>query len=185
MPKLEREPNALPKQLAEFLKGREYACVTETTDQGTVLVIKAPARDIQSARGRVPIRVVHELFNHPSAPVIRMTVRIYDQPQHPLALETFINIEDPQQRADYEGLATQDTIYMLFYDENLSRRLSKQVNNVAKDEIKHVLSQADSLFTAIPKERFDFDRADVLVFSYSPWAGGYAGLGQLTKHVIV
>lgn len=92
-----------------------------------------------------------------------MTVRIYDQPQHPLALETFINVEDPQQRADYEGLSKQDTIYMLFYDETLSHRLVKQVANIAKDEMKLVLNQADTLLAAIPKERFDFDKAKAAV----------------------
>jgi hypothetical protein len=67
-------------------------------------VVKAPNREIQSVRGRVPIRVIHELFNHPAAPVIRITVRIYDQPQNPLALETFINVENPQQRSDYAAI---------------------------------------------------------------------------------
>lgn len=45
MPRVEREPNALPKELADFLKERPYACVTQATDQGTVLVIKARYRD--------------------------------------------------------------------------------------------------------------------------------------------
>jgi hypothetical protein len=159
----EREPNALPKELADFLKERPFACITQATDQGTVLVVKAPNREIQRIRGRVPIRVVHELFSHPAAPVIRMTVRIYDQPQHPLALETFFNVEDPQQRADYESLAKQNTIYLLFYDETLRHRLSKGVNNIAKDEINQMLSQADSLFATIPNERFDFDKAKAAV----------------------
>lgn len=163
MPRQEREPNALPKELADFLKDRPYACVTQATDQGTVLVVKAPLSDIQSTRGRVPIHVRHELFNHPAAPVIRMTVRIYDQPQRPMAMETFINVEDPQQRADYEGLSKQETIYMLFYDEALRHRLSKGVNNSAREEITHILGQADQLLTTIPKERFDFDRAKAAV----------------------
>jgi hypothetical protein len=163
MPGPEREPNALPKELADFLKERPFACITQATDQGTVLVVKAPNREIQSIRGRVPIRVVHELFSHPAAPVIRMTVRIYDQARNPLALETFINVEDPQQRSDYAALAQQDTIYMLFYDETLRHRLSKGVNNVAREDISQVLDQADRLFASIPKERFDFDKAKAQV----------------------
>lgn len=159
MPRQEREPNVLPKELADFLKDRPYACVTENTDKGTVLVIKAPYRDIQSARGNVPIRVKHELFDHPSAPVIRMTTTIYDQPQRPLAMETFINIEDPEQRSDYEGLAKQQTLHMFFYDETLKHRLTKGVNNAARDEIPYILTQADKLLSTIPKSRFDFDKA--------------------------
>jgi hypothetical protein len=163
MPRPEREPNALPKELADFLKDRPFACITQATDQGTVLVVKVPNREIQSARGRVPIHVAHELFNHPAAPVIRITVRIYDQPQNPLALETFINVEDSQQRSDYAALSNQETLDMLFYDEVLRHRLTKRVNNVAKEDITQVLEQADRLFESIPKERFDFDRAKAAV----------------------
>lgn len=159
MPGPEGEPNALPKELADFLKERPFACVTQATDQGTVLVVKAPNREIQSLRGRVPIHVSHELFNHPAAPVIRITVRIFDQPRNPLALETFINVEDSQQRSDYAGLSNQATLDMLFYDEILRHRLTKRVSNVSKEDINQVLEQADRLFAAIPKERFDFDRA--------------------------
>ena len=163
MPRPEREPNALPKELADFLRDRPFACITQATDQGTVLVVKVPNREIQSARGRVPIHVAHELFNHPAAPVIRITVRIYDQPQNPLALETFINVEDSQQRSDYAALSNQETLDMLFYDEVLRHRLTKRVNNVAKEDITQVLEQADRLFESIPKERFDFDRAKAAV----------------------
>jgi hypothetical protein len=37
------------------------------------------------------------------------------------------------------------------------------VNNIAKDEINQMLSQADSLFATIPNERFDFDKAKAAV----------------------
>jgi len=88
-----------------------------------------------------------------------MTVRIYDQPQSPLALETFINVEDKEQRADYAGLAKQKTLHMLFYDEALNHRLTKGVHNGARGEITYILGQADKLLPTIPKDRFDFDRA--------------------------
>src|SRR5215204_5452132 len=83
------EPSPLPQELAEFLH-----------DQDTVFVIKLPTQDIESARGRVPIHLRHELYAHPNAPGIRTTLRIYDQPEAPLALETFTNIEDEYQRSD-------------------------------------------------------------------------------------
>jgi len=160
MPRQEREPSRLPKELADFLKNQPpYACVTERTNLGTVLVIKAPNRDIQSARSRVPIHVEHQLFDHPSAPVIRMTITIYDQPKQPLAMETFINVEDERQRADYAALAKQRTLHMLFYDETLNYRLTKGVGNGARNKIVHILTQAHQLLSDIPKSRFDFDRA--------------------------
>src|SRR6266487_3780223 len=91
------EPSPLPPELAEFLRDRDVACLMQGTDQGTAFVIKLPAHDIDTARGRVPIRLRHELYAHPTAPVIRTTLHIYDRPQAPLALETFTNIEDEDQ----------------------------------------------------------------------------------------
>jgi hypothetical protein len=60
-------------------------------------------------------------------------------------------------------LANQETFDMLFYDEDLSHRLTKRVNNIAKEDINQVLVQPDKLFSAIPKERFDFDKAKAVV----------------------
>src|SRR6266496_4288409 len=84
-------PNQLPPELAIFLRQHQYAALLHATDLGTVLVVKAPDHDIQSVRGRVPIATRHELHSHPASPVIRMVTRIYDQPQQPLAFETFVN----------------------------------------------------------------------------------------------
>ena len=84
-------PNELPPELAAFLKDQRYACLTHATDQGTVLVLKAPRSEIDSVRGTVPIQLRHELHRHPAAPVIRMVVTIYDQPARPLAFDTFIS----------------------------------------------------------------------------------------------
>src|SRR5437868_111277 len=102
-----KSPLLLPPDLLEFLQDRDFACLTHPTDRGTCLVIIAPGADIQSAVGPVPIAFLHELYEHPTAPVIRMLTTIYDQPEHPLRLEAFINVEDPQQRADYDALSRQ------------------------------------------------------------------------------
>src|SRR6184192_4178337 len=91
-------PNALPPELAEFLSGQRYAALLHSTDRGTALVVKAPRREIISVQGPVPISFNHELYAHPASPVIRIVTRIYDQPDRPLALETFVNVEDADQR---------------------------------------------------------------------------------------
>lgn len=122
-------PSPLPPELAAFIRGREYACLLHATDHGTVLVVKLTSRDIATVRGKVLIQVNHELYDLPAAPVIRITTKIYDQPRRPLALETFINIGDPFQRADYESLASQQELMMLLYDERVRHRLTKAVGN--------------------------------------------------------
>src|SRR5215211_5074862 len=121
------EPTPLPPELAVFLRDQNIACLMQGTNQGTVFVIKLPTPDIESARGRVPIQLRHELYAHPNAPVIRTTLHIYDQPEAPLALETFTNIKDENQRSDFAALAQQEAFFLLFYDEQLAHTLTKVV----------------------------------------------------------
>ena len=156
-------PFELPPELADFLRDKPYACVPQATDRGTVLVVKAPAADIEGLQGPVPILQRHELYAHPAAPVIRSVTTIYDQPERPLRLEAFVNVADAQQRADFAALATQEALYLLFYDEQLAHRLSKRIVAVHADDISAVLDQADRLRAAIPHGRLDFDRAKAAV----------------------
>lgn len=141
------------------MKDRPFVCLMQGTDQGTVFVVKMPTHEILCARGRVPIHFRHELYEHPSAPVIRTVVRIYDQPQRPLAFEAFTNIEDQTQRAEFAALAAQETVLMLFYDEALHHRLAKQVSYGQNAAIPEILRQAEQILARIPQGQFDFDKA--------------------------
>src|SRR5947207_7437498 len=102
------EPSPLPPELAEFLRSQAIACLMQGTDQGTAFVIKLPSQDIESARGTVPIHMRHELYAHAAAPVIRTILVIYDQPGTPLALETYTNIQDEDQRSNFATLSQQE-----------------------------------------------------------------------------
>ena len=155
----------LPGDLATFLAGEEYAMVTTASDQGTVFVVKASERDIAAMAERVPMRVSHSLHQHDLAPVIRTVVRIYDDPERPLALESFINVEDEQQWAEYASLAEQDEFHFLFYDQALQHRLTKQTRNTAGRQMSNILNWADRLKAAIPNELYDFDAAEAAVMA--------------------
>ncbi len=156
-------PTSLPPDLAEFLKSQHYACLMHPTDHGVVLVVKIPGIDIESARGTVPIHFQHELYEHPAAPVIRIVTTIYDQPRSPLRLETFANVEDPQQRSDYAALADQSRLFMLFFDEGLRHRLSKAVGGLDNQTMLQVLQEADRFRAAILESDYDFDLAKAMV----------------------
>ncbi len=158
-------PSALPGELAQFLAGREFVCLTNPSDKGTVLVVKIPGADIDSLRGPVPISFRHELYECPGAPVIRMVTIIYDEPERPLKLETFINVGDAQQRDEYENLCRQDRVMMLFYDEGLTHRLTKAVAGYEQETMDAVLRQADRMLAAIPRDELDFDRAKAAVMA--------------------
>ncbi len=161
-------PIALPDDLAQFLRtAPEFACVTEATSLGTAYVVKAPAHDIQSLRGRVPIHIQHSLHQHPQAPVIRTVISLYDRPEAPLRLETFINVAAADQRADFARLADQEELWMLFYDERLQHRLTKRVPQPNRAGIAEVLTAADAIAAAIPPEQYDFDIAKQAVMRHT------------------
>jgi hypothetical protein len=126
-----------------------------------------PGTDIESARGTVPIRVQHELYDCPSAPVIRMVLTIYDQPDRPLAVETFINVQDPEQRTDYATLAEQAETYLLFYDEALVHRLTKGMSDLDGAAMRRVLERADALHKAIPDDQYSFEIAKAWVMAHT------------------
>lgn len=159
----EREPRhsgpLLPPELAAAIKDEPYACLTASTDLGTVFVIKAPGHEIRSVRGRVPILLRHELYDTPTAPVIRMALRIYDQPAAPLAMESFVNIRDPSQREEYAALGEQEQIYLLFYDEQLQHRLNKGIHHDDRAVVPQILATAEQLAAGIPGDLYDFDAA--------------------------
>src|SRR4051794_27139859 len=92
-----------------------------------------------------------------------MLTTIYDQPQTPLALETFVNITDEQQRMDYAALASQQAIALLFYDESLTHQLTKMVPLSTPEDSALVLQAAEQALQTIPPEQRDFDAAKAAV----------------------
>jgi hypothetical protein len=152
-------PEELPAELAEALSGAEHACLTVASERGTLFVIKAPTADIAAVRGAIPVELRHQLYRHPAAPVICMLLRLYDDPAAPLALETFINVADPAQRADYARLASQLTLELRFYDEILQPRLAKQITHSSAPQVPAILSVAEELRRHIPLDLYNFEEA--------------------------
>lgn len=126
-------------------------------------MIKAPGDEIEGLRGPLPVLFRQELYRHPSAPVIRLLLRLYDRPHDPapssLAFESFVNIDDEGQRHDYDGLRQQDLVDLHFYDEVLQHRLTKIIPNSLRTDVPLVLGTALRLRARIMNDRFDFDRA--------------------------
>lgn len=160
-------PTPLPRELRTFLREQRLVCLPHATDQGTLFIVKAPTPEIDSVRGLVPVALHHELYEFPTAPVIRMVTTIYDRPERPLRLESFTNVGAPDQRATYAGLATQEQTHFLFYDERLHHRLTKQVGGLDRDRIAAVLQKAVELYEAIPEAQYNFDVAKAWVLAHT------------------
>lgn len=137
----------------------------QATNEGTAFVIKLPGVEIESVRGTVPVGLTHELYAHPNAPVIRTLLRIYDQPDSHLALETYTNIADDEQRSCFAALGSQERFTLLFYDEQLAHQLTKTVGQNSPSDSAAVLDRAERVRSDIPQEQYDFDVAkqDVMV----------------------
>jgi hypothetical protein len=105
------------------------------------------------------VKLAHDLYEHPSAPVIRTVVKIYDQPEHPLALETFINVDEPDQWQDFAAPAEQEELLLLLYDETLSHRLTKRVRYTGGAQMRNTLNWADRVRAGLPDDRYVLDAA--------------------------
>ena len=161
--------STLPPDLAAFLRTQTRACLLLGTDRGSSFVLKTPASDLDGLRGPLPILLRHELYRHRSSPVIRLLLRFYDQPQgqppSSLAFESFVNVDDEEQRRDYGELARQDLIPLHFYDDALQHRLAKTVRNSLRPSIPQLLLTALSLRARIPNDQLDFDQAKAEVIA--------------------
>jgi hypothetical protein len=156
---------ALPPQLQEFLRTQEYACLLHGSNRGTLFLLKAPAHELTTLNGPTPVRVSHELYSKPTAPVIRTLLRWYDRPDSTIAFEAFTNVADPEQREDYRHLARQSTLTVLGYDELLRVAVQKMVANHQQREIAQIADLADKLRGLIPEDEYDFDLAKARVMA--------------------
>lgn len=162
-PWVPRTPVPLPPELAAFLRDQDLVALLNGSDHGTVLIVKAPGATIDGLPARVPIDLQHELYACPTAPVIRLLLTIADHPARPLRFESFINVADPGQHADYAALSQQAELLLLCYDEHLHHRRSKRVPLGAPGLVAGVLARALQLAHAIPSTHYDFDRAKASV----------------------
>lgn len=159
--------NELPAEPAGVLREQPYtAALLRITNLGTVLLARALRHEIDSIRGRVPIGFQHELHDHPASPVIRMVTKIYRQPEHALAFETFVDVGDPYQRTNYAALAHQDKLTLdLYYADAFSLTLRKRGRLTDHVGLMRVLTTADRLLAAIPEDQRNFDRAKAEVMN--------------------
>jgi hypothetical protein len=106
IPRSTNEPistTALPDTLAVFFKDQQLAALLHATENlGTIVIAKAPTREIQSLVGSLPIGIDQRLIAHPNAPVIRTVVSLYDRPDNPLRFEMFTNIGNAEQREEFK-----------------------------------------------------------------------------------
>lgn len=159
----------LPDPLRDFLASTAaYASLIHGSSAGPLLVVKMPGHEIEGIKGRLPICLAYELHRRPSSPVIRMLLVIHDGAEYPLTLEMFINPDDEEQAADFEAFALAEEVRAIFYDEQLTHRLTKVMAQQPDSERESMLTAARRLLMAIPVHERNFDRAKVEVMERNP-----------------
>ena len=144
--------------LLQFLKERPYACVTEDAGSETVLVVKIPGTRIRSLDSESSIYISHEVFEHEAGPVIRIVTN-FRAVDAPFSMETFVDIADPQQRREYQQLAKQDVLHLLFFDESLQHRATRAISGTGCQNVQQVLRSAEGMLGRVPLAKRDFVRA--------------------------
>jgi hypothetical protein len=156
-------PFELPYPLREQLRGDERAGLLHTTPRGTIFILKTPAADWGSVTRNTPVRLTHELYSKPTAPVVRTTLEWYDWQQTHLNFETFTDVADPDQRAKFARLSKQAGIPILAYDEQLLVPTKRYVIHRQHKDIDKILTTADKVRALIPDGEYDFDAAKARV----------------------
>lgn len=152
---------ALPPSLAAFLRTQSHALLLHDTDQGAVLVLKAPSTDIDDLRGHVEVLVRYELYQLIQGPVIRLFFAAGFP--NPLVMETFVNPADPEQMRDLEDALKRDHLRMVCYDEHLRYVLGKHLSQPTTDDTRAIPGRARRLLAATDPSLLDFDRAKAIV----------------------
>jgi hypothetical protein len=161
-------PLTLPEGLRQFLATRDFAMLAVDSDQGTLLVIKAPSTDIEGLQGRLHFRVRHELHQTPYGPLARLVIHAQDRPDSHLGFEMFTNPDDPVQMRDLEDLITRPTLRLVFFDEQHEYRLGKEVTQSQDETLASLPREARRLLGEMDPRDIDFDRAKALVMAEYP-----------------
>jgi hypothetical protein len=161
------EPLALPPDLHAFLSTQEYALLFTATSDGAVLILKAPAEDIDAIRGRVPVLVRYELYRYTAGPIVRLVLGVNGDPFQ-LVWETFINPADPDQMQELADAIGRPTLRVLCYDEQVRHRLSKVVGQPQDDATRSLPRLALRILAETDPRRLDFEACKDAVQANNP-----------------
>lgn len=166
-------PVVLSPKLRAFLydyPGDVALFLSSPDDNRTSLVLKTNTHNINSLMGDVPIHYQWTLWDTPFARVLRMEMTIYDRPQAPYVLETFMNVGDTEQFHDLLRLVKQKHLHIHVFDRRCRYKLTKRI---AQDvHTRWSLVQAVELAFLSYQwlgNRWDFDRAKAEVMKLVKW----------------
>lgn len=153
-------PNELPAEIKELFEKTGYGCLALESDIGIVHVCHASDVDIEGFADK-PVTSCWQLIKMPTAPLIRLEVNIFDQPENPYRFESFLNIAEQNQENVLAELANQDRLFLAFYGEDLGYRYTKAIPHDKQNwqQIDEMTMEAINYLAKIPPNQQDFDEA--------------------------
>lgn len=153
-------PNELPPEIRQAFEWGGYGCLTDETNMGVIHVCYASDADIDGFQGK-PVVYQWQLIAMPTAPIIRLEIRVLDDPHHPFLFETFLNVADIDQAKVLALLASQNKLNLAFYGDGLTHRFTKVVphDEMQQEQLADLAQRAADYWATLPTEWHDFDRA--------------------------
>jgi hypothetical protein len=152
--------NELSPEIRQAFEQTGYGCLAAETNAGIVHVCHAPDGDVEGFRGK-PVVYQWQLIPMATAPLIRLEMRVLDDPRNPFRFESFLNIADSDQAKCLTLLAQQDQLNLAFYGDELHYRFTKVIAHDERQQaqLADLAQRAADYWQALPPEQRDFDGA--------------------------
>lgn len=97
----------------------------------------------------------------PTAPIVRLTVRIFDRPTNPFLFESFLNVGEQDQLGVFTQLASQEKLHFAFYGDDLEYRFAKTVEHDEQQwqKLDEITERALAYWEQLPPTQKNFDLA--------------------------
>jgi hypothetical protein len=153
-------PNELPPEILNLFRGFGYGCLTVETDIGVVHVCHASDRDVAGFQDK-PVLSQWQLIKMPTAPLIRLTLTIQDQPRNPYRFESFLNVAEANQENVLAQLANQDRLHLAFYGDDLQYRYTKIIPHSIQQWqfLDEMVMKAKKYWDSLPEGERDYEQA--------------------------
>lgn len=150
----------LPPEIREVFEKQGYGCLAAETNMGVVHICHAADEDIEHFKNK-PVWYQWQLFNMPTAPLLRLEVAVMDDPTNPYRFESFLNVADEDQARVLSTLASQESLHFAFYGNELNYEFTRTVPHDEQQwqQLDELVERALEDLESIPVEEQDFDRA--------------------------
>ena len=153
-------PNELLPEVRQVFENSGYGSLAVESSVGVVHICHAPDADIEGFRGK-PASYRWELIEMPTAPLVRLAVRIFDRPTNPFLFESFLNVGEQDQLGVLTQLASQEKLHFAFYGDDLEYRFAKTLEHDEQQwqKLDEIITRALAYWEQLPPTQKDFDLA--------------------------